>query len=80
MPETLGKAERIKKGGEFSRVFREGRSARLAAAARLLAAQPGLEDYVEQAERYLSEAYGGTVAADSVVPATDPTPTKEPKS
>jgi len=26
--QTLGKADRIKKGGEFSRVFREGRSAR----------------------------------------------------
>ncbi|HUU23490.1 MAG TPA: ribonuclease P protein component [Phycisphaerae bacterium] len=27
MRQTLGKADRIKKGGEFSRVFREGRSA-----------------------------------------------------
>ena len=28
VPETLGKADRIKTGGEFSRVFREGRSVR----------------------------------------------------
>lgn len=39
-------------------IAREGRIARLAASAEILAAQPGLEKYKEQAERYLAETYG----------------------
>jgi anti-sigma factor RsiW len=39
-------------------IAREGRAARLAAAVELLATQPGLEQYREEAEQYLEETYG----------------------
>ncbi len=45
-------------------IAREGRSARLAMAARLLADHPGLEQYKQQAERYLLETYRGTTAVE----------------
>ena len=61
-------------------IAREGRSARLAAAAELLATQPGLELYKEQADRYLAEAYRGTAAADRIARPAVPRPTKEPES
>jgi ferric-dicitrate binding protein FerR (iron transport regulator) len=38
----------------------EGRAARLAASAKMLAAQPGLEHYARQAREYLVEVYGDT--------------------
>jgi hypothetical protein len=60
-------------------IAREGRSARLAAAARLLAAQPGLQEYAQQAQRYLAETYGGTAAVDGALPPPLPQ-NKEPKS
>jgi hypothetical protein len=60
-------------------IAREGRSARLAAAARLLATQPGLEDYRDQAYRYMAEAYRETAAvAQAAAPPAQP-PTKEPQ-
>ena len=43
-------------------IARHERAARLGAAAELLAAQPGLKEYTEQAERYLAENYGDTPA------------------
>jgi hypothetical protein len=43
-------------------IAREERSARLAASVELLAAQPGLEQYKENAERYLKETYTDTAA------------------
>jgi hypothetical protein len=61
-------------------IAREGRSARLAAAARLLAAQPGLQEYARQAERYLAETYGGTAAVNGALPSSSSPPNKEPKS
>jgi len=61
-------------------IAREGRSARLAAAARLLAAQPGLQEYAQQAQRYLQEAYRGTTAVDGALPPPPSHPNKEPKS
>ena len=59
-------------------IAREGRSARLAASAELLATQPGLERYHRQARRYLAETYRGTVAADRIAPLAVP-PVKEPE-
>ena len=50
-------------------VSREARAARLAVAVELLAGQPGLEEYHQEAERYLVETYG---AADR--PSHDPYP------
>lgn len=61
-------------------IAREGRSARLAAAARFLGSQPGLEQYRKQAERYLAEAYRGTAAAGGASPPPPLPPTKEPES
>lgn len=61
-------------------IAREGRSARLAASARLLATQPGLELYRRRAERYLSEAYPSTTAAHSLIEQNVPIPVKEPES
>ncbi len=61
-------------------IAREGRSARLAAAARLLAAQPGLESYQDQAERYLLETYPDTTAAAGAADGTFASPTEEPES
>ena len=49
-------------------IAREVRSARLAASARLLATQPGLEQYHREAERYLAETYSGTAAVDGTLP------------
>jgi len=43
-------------------IAREDRSARLAASVEMLAAQPGLEQYKENAERYLKEHYADTAA------------------
>jgi anti-sigma factor RsiW len=43
-------------------IAREERSARLAASVQLLADQPGLEQYKEDAERYLKENYADTAA------------------
>jgi anti-sigma factor RsiW len=43
-------------------IAREERSARLAASVQLLADQPGLEQYKEDAERYLKEHYADTAA------------------
>jgi len=43
-------------------IAREERSARLAASVQLLADQPGLEQYKENAERYLKENYADTAA------------------
>jgi predicted anti-sigma-YlaC factor YlaD len=43
-------------------IAREDRSARLAASVQLLAAQPGLEQYKENTERYLKETYADTTA------------------
>ena len=60
-------------------IAREGRSARLAVAARLLASRPDLEEYRSQAERYLAEAYRGTAAVDGALPPSPPPPTKEPE-
>ena len=40
-------------------ISRETRSARLAAAVRLLATQPGLEDYKTEAQHYLAEVASG---------------------
>jgi hypothetical protein len=60
-------------------IAREGRSARLAAAARLLAAQPGLQEYAKQAERYLQETYRGTAAVDGALPPPPSHPNKEPR-
>ncbi len=61
-------------------IAREGRSARLAAAAELLATQPGLEHYNRQARRYLVEAYPGTAAANRIARPAVPHPVKEPES
>jgi hypothetical protein len=61
-------------------IAREGRSARLAAAARLLATQPGLEDYAREAQRYLAEAYRGTAAVDGTLPPSPSPRNKEPES
>ncbi len=61
-------------------IAREVRSARLAAAAELLASQPGLEQYTREAERYLAEVYRGTAAVNGSLPPPALPPTKEPKS
>jgi anti-sigma factor RsiW len=61
-------------------IAREGRSARLAAAARMLAAQPGLEQYAREAERYLAEVYRGTAAVDGALPPSPSHRNKEPES
>ncbi len=42
-------------------IARQERAARLLVSARLLATQPGLEEYSEQAERYLAETYGVSI-------------------
>ncbi|HUT90695.1 MAG TPA: zf-HC2 domain-containing protein [Thermoguttaceae bacterium] len=64
-------------------IARVGRAARLAASAELLAAQPGLEPYRAQADRYLAEAYRGTPAGDRAARRVGPCanePNKEPES
>lgn len=61
-------------------IAREGRSARLAAAARLLATQPGLERYRNQAESYLARAYRDTAAAAQATTRTPPPPPQKPES
>jgi anti-sigma factor RsiW len=61
-------------------IAREVRSARLAASARLLATQPGLEEYTSQAERYLAEAYRGTAAVNGTPSPLPSPPIKEPES
>jgi hypothetical protein len=64
-------------------IARAGRAARLAAAAELLAAQPGLEQIGAEADRYLAEAYRGTPAGDQAATRVGPRATeanKEPKS
>jgi hypothetical protein len=43
-------------------IAREERSARLATSLQFLAAQPGLKQYKEDAERYLKDNYAGTTA------------------
>ena len=60
-------------------IAREGRSARLLAAAQMLATEPGLEEYQRQAERYLAEAYRGTAAVNGALPPTHSPPNKEPE-
>ena len=42
-------------------IARQERAARLLVSARLLAAQPGLEEYRDRAQRYLAETYGVTM-------------------
>ena len=61
-------------------IAREGRSAKLAAAARLLATQPGLERYRDKAKRYLTETYRGTAAAGEAAESAVSPSIKEPKS
>ncbi len=61
-------------------IAREERSARLAAAAQLLATQPGLEQYRREAQRYLAEAYRGTAAVNGGPAPLPSPPTKEPES
>ncbi len=61
-------------------IAQEGRAARLAASARLLATQPSLAQYQQRAERYLTETYGETAAARSVLKQNVPLPIKEPQS
>ena len=61
-------------------IAREVRSARLAAAAEFLASQPGLEQYTREAERYVAEAYRGTVAVNGTMPPPPSPPIKEPES
>ena len=58
----------------------EGRAAMLAASLELLATQPSLAEYHEQAERYLTETYPGTAAVESVLKQNVPLPIKEPQS
>ena len=60
-------------------IARQERSARLAASIELMAAQPGLDKYKDQAERYLAETYGG---AESPGPAdhSPPPSIEEPQS
>jgi anti-sigma factor RsiW len=43
-------------------IAREGRAARLAASMQMLATEPGLKEYKDNAERYLRENYGDTAA------------------
>jgi hypothetical protein len=66
--EPLGHPQLIQEADVEALIAREGRSARLAAAARLLATQPGLEQYHREAQRYLAEAYRGTAAVDAALP------------
>jgi len=61
-------------------IARAGRAARLAAAAELLATQPGLERYREQTEQYLAKAYRGTPAGDRAALKVNSLPKKEPES
>jgi hypothetical protein len=61
-------------------IARAGRRARLAASAELLATQPGLKEYKEQAERYLAEAYNGTPDLGPAATPSVPPPAKEPES
>ena len=64
-------------------IARVGRAARLAASAELLAAQPGLEQYGAQADRYLAAAYRGTPAGDGAATRVGPRANeanKEPES
>jgi predicted anti-sigma-YlaC factor YlaD len=61
-------------------IARAGRAARLAAAAELLATQPGLERYREQTEQYLAKTYRGTPAGDRAATRIVPPPEKEPES
>ncbi len=60
-------------------IAREGRSARLAAAVRLLATRPELEPYRARAQRYLESTYAGTAPVDGASMPIIP-PTEEPKS
>ena len=64
-------------------IARVGRAARLAAAAELLTAQPGLEQYGAEAERYLAGTYRGTPAGDRAATRVGPKANevkKEPES
>ncbi|NQT11135.1 MAG: zf-HC2 domain-containing protein [Planctomycetes bacterium] len=61
-------------------IARAERAARLAAAAELLATQPGLERYREQTEQYLAKTYRGTPAGDRAAMRSVPLPEKEPES
>jgi len=83
VPEEIGQSVPEQPADEIdveTLIAREGRSARLAAAARLLAAQPGLQEYAQQAQRYLQEAYRDTAAVDGALPRSPLPPNKEPKS
>lgn len=61
-------------------IARAGRAARLAAAAELLATQPGLERFREETEQYLAKTYRGTPAGDRAARKLNPLPKKEPES
>jgi hypothetical protein len=63
-----------------SLIARADRAARLAASAELLSVQPGLEQYRENTERYLAEAYRGTPAGDRAAGRIGTIPKKEPES
>jgi anti-sigma factor RsiW len=63
-----------------SLIARADRAARLAASAELLSSQPGLEQYRENTERYLAEAYRGTPAGDRAAGRVGTIPKKEPES
>lgn len=54
-------------------IARQGRVARLQVSARLLATQPGLEEYRDRAQRYLADTYGVTTLG-----APDENPTSDP--
>ena len=66
--EPPGRPQLIQEADVEALIAREVRSARLAAAAELLATQPGLERYRREAERYLAEAYRGTAAVNGTPP------------
>jgi anti-sigma factor RsiW len=51
-------------------IARQERVARLQVSARLLATQPGLEKFRDQAERYLADTYGVTALVAPVKPST----------
>jgi hypothetical protein len=63
-----------------SLIARADRAARLAASAELLSSQPGLEQYRENTDRYLADAYRGTPAGDQAARRLGTIPKKEPES
>ena len=76
-PAAVPPAEDIDVGALIARAEQ---AARLAAAAELLATQPGLERYREQTEQYLAKTYRGTPAGDRAALKINPLPKKEPES